>query len=107
LEYKRGTTDPITLNLNGIDLTNAEWLIVTVKPIGLPAIEFTKDKLSLASDGTNTVIIFRLNEEQSVGLDTESITIDCNWMIDGSRGGATPVTFTIEPTLLTRVVENE
>ena len=102
---KRGTTYPIMLELHGVDLTGAEWVIVSLKPNGLPVIEFTREKMSLSGDEEGTVIVVRLSEEQSVALDAQTVIVDCNWMMDGERGGAVLTSFNIGATLLTRVVE--
>ena len=102
---KRGTTYPITLTIMGVDLTDADWVIVSIKPKGMNVYEFDREHMSLSSDGTDTVIVVQMTQEQSVPMATIECAIDCNWMLDGVRGGANPVSVPVSPTLLTRVVE--
>ena len=103
---KQGTTYPITLTLKGVDLRTAEWVIVSLKPGGCTALEFDRDHMSLASDGTDTTIVIHLSQAQSVGLQTTRVVVDCNWMMDGIRGGAIPADFIVDYTLLGRVIDN-
>lgn len=102
---KRGVTLPITLTIEGVDLTGADWLIVTLKPQYLAKIELGADRLSVASDGTDTTIVFALTEAESVALDTGLCEVDVNWSLDGQRNGVIPTNVNISKTLLTRVVD--
>ena len=102
---KRGTTYPITLTLKGIDISEAGWVIVSLKPGDKPVMEFDRDQMSLASDGTDTTIVIHLTQEQSLSLPTMSVVVDVNWMLDGIRGGCRPASFLIDKTLLGRVVD--
>ena len=44
---KRGSTTPITLTIEGIDLTGAEWLIVSIKRSSQGTLELTGDRLTV------------------------------------------------------------
>jgi hypothetical protein len=101
---KQGTTYPITLTIPGINLEDADWCIVSVKPQNKAAIEFPKDACGIAYANDATTIVITLTQEQSLAL-TSSVTIDCNWSFNGVRGGAIPVTINTTGTLLQRVVE--
>ena len=103
---KRGTTAPLLLTIEGVDLTETEWLIVSIRSGGRRAFEFTRDELSLSYENDKTVIALSLSEKQSVGLNIGTCTIDVNWMKDGVRYGCLPSTFDITETLLTRVVDD-
>lgn len=104
MAYKRGTTYPWTVTLEGVDLTDADWVILSIKPAGLSVIEFDREHMSLSSDGTDTVIVVQMSEAQAVSLKTQNLVVDCNWMLDGIRGGAIPASLRVSITLLTRVV---
>ena len=107
VSVKRGTTQPITITLKGVDLRTADWVIVSIKSDSGPLIEFARNEMSLSSDGSKTIIVVQLSEMQSVSLISTMVTIDCNWMMNGIRSGAKESTIKIEPTLLTRVVGND
>ena len=104
---KRGATQPISLVVDGIDLTQAEWIIVSLKGKKYGMTEKTGEDLSVAYDGETSSVIFSLTQEESVAIDMQQCTIDLNWMIDGVRNGCAPTTISITPTLLTRVVDND
>lgn len=101
---KRGTTYPITLTIPDIDLTAADWVIVSVKSINKSVIEFTGDQLGMVYEDEKTTVIFALTQAQSLAL-ADAVQVDCNWMLGGVRGGALPITLNITSTLLQRVVE--
>jgi len=101
---KRGNTYPLLFTITGQDLTDATEVILTLKPINRPAIHFDREHMNLASDGTDTTIAVKLTEEQSLGMDTTSYSVDVNWMLDGTRGGTHIVTKPIERTLYPKVI---
>ena len=101
---KRGNTYTMLATVNGYDLTQAEWVILTVKPINRPSIEFDKAHMNLAYGDGKTTIAYKLTEEQSVSMDTTQMSIDVNWMLNGNRGGTRIKTIPIDRTLLARVI---
>lgn len=103
MSMKRGSTYPIELTFNGIDLTAAEWLIVSIQPKGGGTLEFAMDELSVAYEDDVSTVTVTLTQEQSLAC-KRSIEIDCNWQIDGQRGGAIPEKVSMTDTLLGRVV---
>lgn len=103
MSMKRGSTHPIELTFNGIDLTAAEWLIVSVQPKGGATFEFAMDELNVAYEGDVSTVTVTLTQEQSLACE-RSVEIDVNWQIDGMRGGAEPLKMSITDTLLGRVV---
>ena len=101
---KQGTTGPITLTIEGVDLTGADWVIVSLKCQDKTVIEITGSALGIScADGDSTVVV-ALTQEQSLKL-TPMVAVDCNWEISGVRGGAIPAMFRVTPTLLNRVVD--
>lgn len=101
---KRGSTTPITITIDGIDLTGAEWLIVSVKRAARPNLELSGDRLSVSYSEGATVIAFQLTQAESLASGG-SIGLDVNWMIDGVREGCVPQGFTLTDTYLNREVE--
>jgi len=101
---KRGTTYTQILTVAGVDLRNATEVIVTLKPMYRASIELGMDRIVLSSDGTDTTIAYKLTEEQSLALDAQSMQIDVNWMLDGTRGGTRIATRQISRTLLGRIL---
>lgn len=101
---KQGTTYPITLTIPGIDLTGADWVIVSLKNPDGTIFELTGEELGIAYGDGATTIAFALTQEQSLTL-TTTVQVDCNWFMDGVRGGALPTSFRVINTLLRRVVE--
>lgn len=66
----RGTTPSITLNVNGVDLSDASlWptVIVTVKS-GRSAFDVDRDKLTLASTDAGCSVAFALTQAQTLAL---------------------------------------
>lgn len=103
-DMKRGSTYPIVLSFEGIDLTAAEWLIVSVQPKGGELMEFDLTALDVACEDDVTTVTVRLSQAQSLACRL-SAKIDVNWQLDGQRGGAVPETVSFIDTLLGRVVE--
>lgn len=100
---KRGSTTPITITISGIDLTNAEWLIVSVKRAYKPNLELSGDRLTVTYSDNATTIAFALTQAESLGSG-EAIGLDVNWMLDGVREGVIPQKFTLTDTYLNREV---
>ena len=65
---KRGTTYTITLTIPDVDLTAADWVIVSVKSINKPVIEITGDQLGMVYEDEKTTAIFALTQAQSLAL---------------------------------------
>lgn len=63
---KRGSTTPITITVDGIDLTGAEWLIVSVKRAVRPTLELSGDRLSVSYSEGATTIAFQLTQAGSL-----------------------------------------
>ena len=101
---KRGSTTPITITVEGIDLTGAEWLIVSVKRAVRPTLELSGDRLSVAYADGATTIAFQLTQAESLASGS-SIGLDVNWMIDGVREGCVPQGVSLTDTYLNREVE--
>ena len=101
---KRGNTYPFICTVKGQDLTNATEVILTVKPLNKPAIHFDRAHMNLSSDGTDTTIAVKLSEEQSLNMDTLSMSIDVNWMLSGTRGGTRIASKSIDRTLYAQVI---
>lgn len=101
---KQGTTYPITLTIPNINLEETEWVIVSLKSGSKTDLEFAKDEIGIAYADDATTIVITLTQEQSLSL-ANTVMIDCNWSINGVRGGAIPVTINTTGTLLQRVVE--
>jgi hypothetical protein len=102
-DMKRGSTYPIVLSFEGIDLTAAEWLIVSIRPKGSELMEFDLATLDVACEDDVSTVTVRLSQAQSLACRL-SAKIDVNWMLNGERGGAVPETVSITDTLLGRVV---
>ena len=102
-DMKRGSTYPIVLSFEGIDLTAAEWLIVSIQPKGGELMEFDLTALDVACEDDVSTVTVRLSQAQSLACRL-SAKIDVNWMLNGERGGAIPETLNITETLLTREV---
>lgn len=100
---KRGSTTPITITISGIDLTNAEWIIVSVKRQYKPNLELVADRLTVAYSDDTTTIAFALTQDESLS-NGEEFGLDVNWMLDGVREGVIPQTFTLTDTYLNREV---
>ena len=100
----RGSTTPITITIDGIDLTGAEWLIVSVKRAVRPTLELSGDRLSVAYADGATTIAFQLTQAESLASGS-SIGLDVNWMIDGVREGCVPQGVSLTDTYLNREVE--
>ena len=108
---KRGTTDPLKITIKNIDLSDAEWVVVSVRPTSIStrkftggSIDFDREHMSLTSDGTDTVIIIQFTQKQSLRLGTDAIQIDINWGFDGQRQGSKFVVVDMDDTLLDREV---
>lgn len=101
---KRGSTTPITITVEGIDLTGAEWLIVSVRRAGKPTLELSGDRLSTSYAEGATTIAFQLTQAESLASGS-SIGLDVNWMIDGVREGCVPQGVSLTDTYLNREVE--
>jgi len=101
---KRGSTTPIIITIDGVDLTNAEWIIVSVKSLYKPTIELSGDRLTVTYSDNATTIAFSLTQEESLA-NSSSIGLDVNWVLDGVREGVVPQTFDITNTYLNREVE--
>ena len=77
---KRGSTSPITITIPGIDLTSAEWIIVSVQSQSGNAKEFPLDRLTVAYvNNSKTTIAFSLTQAESLAL-SGTATLDVNWM---------------------------
>lgn len=100
---KRGNTYPQLVTIAGVDLTAASEVVLTVKPLGRPPIEFTGESMSISADSSGTTIAYKLSEEQSLSLGT-GYRIDVNWMMDGNRGGTSIKMMPVSQTLLNRVI---
>lgn len=102
---KRGSTTPITITIDGIDLTGAEWLIISVKRAGSRSLlELSGDRLSVAYADGATTIAFQLTQAESLASGS-SIGLDVNWMLDGVREGCVPQGVSLTDTYLNREVE--
>lgn len=101
---KQGTTYPITLTIPDVDLTGADWVIVSLKTAYRETMEFTGDRLGIAYADEKTTIAFALTQAESLTLGSVA-EVDCNWMLDGVRGGALPASINVRATLLKRVVD--
>ena len=101
---KRGTTYPITLTVPGVNLEEADWVIVSMKSDGSTEMEFTGAQLGISWDGEKSTVVFGLTQAQSLAL-LPRAKIDCNWFMYGVRGGAEPAVISVTETLLKRVVE--
>ena len=101
---KRGSTSPITITIPGIDLTGAEWIIVSIRKTGrATALELDLDRLSVTYSEGASVIAFELTQAESLSL-RGSAEIDVNWMLDGNRDGIIPLSVSLIDTLLDREV---
>ena len=100
---KRGSTTPITITIDGIDLTGAEWLIVSLKRWNKPGLELSGDRLTVTYSDGASVIAFALTQAESLA-NGENVGIDVNWMIDGVREGVVPESFNLTATYLNREV---
>ena len=102
---KRGSTPPITVTVPGVDLTGAEWVIVSLSRAGYkPAMELTGERLTVTYGDEATVIAFQLTQAESLALGP-STDVDVNWMLDGQRRGCVPQAVSLTRTLLNREVE--
>lgn len=97
---KHGNTYPRLATVRGVDLTEASSVILSLKPRGRASLSLTKDDMAITSDGTDSTIVYKLTEQQSLYLG-EVYRVDVNYMLDGSRGGTTIEIVRALPTLLT------
>ena len=101
---KRGSTQPIIITIPGIDLTSAEWLIVSISRQCKLPLELSEDRLTVSYSDNSTIIAFELTQAESLTMDG-TVTLDINWMLDGQRDGVIPQTVNFSFTLLNREVE--
>lgn len=106
---KRGSTPPITITIPNVDVTGADWIIVSISRRGYKAaIELTGDRLTVTCDDSGTspvsVIALQLTQEESLMLGAAA-TVDVNWLKDGQREGIIPTGVSLINTLLNREVE--
>lgn len=102
---KQGTTYPIILTVPGIDLTNADWVVASIKPRMKPAIEFTGDDIMVGYALGASTVTLRITQEASLALGDGTVMVDLNWMINGIRGGCVPQNLKMTTTLLKREVK--
>ena len=100
---KRGNTYTQLVTIQGIDLTAASEVVLTVKPLGHPPMEWTGETMSISADSSGTTIAYKLTEEQSLSFGTE-YRVDVNWMLDGNRGGTAIERVPVSQTLLNRII---
>lgn len=103
---KQGTTYPIIITVDGVDLTGAEWIILSIKPHLRPMMEFSREDMLVAHTGNSTTLTLTLTQEQSIGMGYRKAVFDLNWMMDGIRGGCLPEVLDMSDTLLKRAVED-
>lgn len=101
---KQGTTYPIIITVPGIDLSGADWIIVSIKPRMRPGVEFGRDQMAVVATESETTLTVALTQAESLAMPEGNVVIDVNWMMDGIRGGCVPTTINITDTLLKRVV---
>ena len=102
---KRGDTTPITITIEGIDLTATEWLIVSLSRGGYKQpMELSGDRLTVTYGEGATTIALQLTQAESLACGA-SATLDVNWMLDGQREGCYPQVISLTNTLLNREVE--
>ena len=101
---KQGTTYPIIISVPGIDLSGADWVIVSIKARMKPAIEFERDEMLVVYADDVTTVTVHLSQAQSLALSEGSVTVDLNWEMDGIRGGCIPESIVMTGTLLKREV---
>ena len=98
---KRGSTTPITITIPGIDLTEADWLIVSVKRAFKPNLELTADRLTVTYSDDATTIAFALTQSESLD-NGASVGLDVNWALHGVREGVVPQSIHLTETYLNR-----
>ena len=101
---KQGSTYPIIIDVPGINLSGADWIIASLKPRMKPTMEYTKDTMTVTADDKGTALVITLTQAESLALNAGAISVGLNWMLDGVRGGARPRQIQITGTLLNRVV---
>lgn len=107
----RATTPLIRATIEGVDLTRADSVYMTIRQFGRE-ITLTGDDLdvtAIVEDGeTTTQILFRLNQSASLGLAEGRAEIQANWIYtdDGVqlRGATLFKTFVIDKQILARVL---
>ena len=73
------TTPEIKLTVQGVDLTEAEQVIVTLTQ-GNTTIEKTLDDVTLSVEGEDSILTFDLAESESKQFATEkSVQVQVNW----------------------------
>ena len=102
--YKRGTTYPLVITIPSINLLDAEWLIVSIKPHLRKPIEYTREKMKLTEVDGDTLISLQLTQEESLYLSRGPAMIDVNWMLEGVRGGTFIGELEVTETILNREV---
>lgn len=75
----RGTTPPITLYVEGYDLTG-KTVEIYLKCIGKDLIEKTGDDLEIAYENEESVIQFSLSQEETLAMRTGFVTIQVRWI---------------------------
>ena len=101
---KQGSTWPIRIDIAGVDLSQADWVIVSVKQRMQPAMELNQDQVEIEPYDGGTQITLSLSEAQSLELRPGNVKIDVNWSLYGIRDGAEPRILGVSGTLLTRAV---
>ena len=115
----RGTTPDYILTLPGVDLTG-ETVYVTIaqtargaaRPAdlmtGAASMRITKTgtDLAVSSDGTDTTIVFRLSQQETLALQAKQCLIQVRFVDSNGVARATEIkALTVEPILLERVIQ--
>ena len=101
---KQGSTWPIVIDIAGVDLTEADWVIVSIKQRMQPALELDQDDVTIEAYDGGSKITINLTQAQSLELWPGHVKIDVNWSLYGFRDGAEPRILDVSGTLLTRAV---
>ena len=104
---KRGTTYTHIETVRNVDLTKATEVVLTVKILGQPPMNWFAEDMSISSDGTDSTIAYKLTQEQSLSLREGYYDVDCNWMMNGTRCGVNIIRRQVTRTLYNGIMEGE
>lgn len=103
----QGTTPALLLTVEGVDLTDMTVEVVIRRRSEL--LTLTGDRLTVASDGTDTTIGIRLTQQETLSMRTGSCEVQARWIDAQGVAQATypPVAVRVGEYLRPAVIEYE
>lgn len=104
---KAKTNPPIIIEMEGVDLTGADWIRVTLKRRSKAAVELTESQIMVAFDENVSTVTIPPEVTDELLRKPGLMLMDVNWAIDGARDGIEPFTVMISDTALTAIPGDE